>query len=249
VASPPRRAVRLTPEAARPCGAAAPGRALAPAEEPVYGISTGFGALAATRVPPQRRRLSDAPIPRAAGEAAGPRRGAGPGPERLRIRSDAVYRLLAVSCSTRRGCRRMASPASGVTGRFACAGRRTPPPARSRSGDSTSGQLTSQAVRTSGGPRPTIADDESLAVRPPGGSACFVISTIDNATPLPPGARLSQGHRLEGPDRERERLRHQRDASVRRTSFSGHHQQRLRPAANDTSGTINHLLTSVPAAT
>src|SRR3982074_2579616 len=28
---------------------------LATAEEPVYGISTGFGALAATRVPPQRR--------------------------------------------------------------------------------------------------------------------------------------------------------------------------------------------------
>src|SRR5436853_1351560 len=28
---------------------------LATAEEPVYGISTGFGALAATRVPPERR--------------------------------------------------------------------------------------------------------------------------------------------------------------------------------------------------
>ena len=49
-------AVRLTPEAGEAMRRSrARVEQLATAEEPVYGISTGFGALAATRVPPQRR--------------------------------------------------------------------------------------------------------------------------------------------------------------------------------------------------
>ncbi|MDQ6921037.1 MAG: histidine ammonia-lyase [Candidatus Dormibacteraeota bacterium] len=48
--------VRLTPEAGEAMRRSrATVEELATAEEPVYGISTGFGALAATRVPPQRR--------------------------------------------------------------------------------------------------------------------------------------------------------------------------------------------------